>query len=47
MYSLTRGKHIQLWCVLASRHAIPPLMIYPRKGAVPESMKIAPTVEAM
>ena len=35
-----KGKHIQLWCVSASGHAIPPLTIYPRKRAVPDSMKI-------
>ena len=44
MYSLTSGEkgktHTVVVCVSASGHAIPPFMIYPRKRAVPESMKI-------
>ena len=44
MYSLASGEkgkaHTVVVCVSASGHAIPPFMIYPRKRAVPESMKI-------
>ena len=44
VYSLTSGEkgktHTVVVCVSASGHAIPPLMIYPRKRVVPESMKI-------
>ena len=43
VYSLTSGEkgktHTVVVCVSASGHAIPPLMIYPRKRAVPESMR--------
>ena len=44
VYSLTsaeKGKtHTVVACVSASGNSIPPLMIYPRKKAVPEGMKI-------
>ena len=44
MYSLTSGEkgktHTVVVCVSASGHAVPPLMIYPRKRAVSESMKV-------
>ena len=43
VYSVTSGEkgktHTVGVCVSASGHAIPPLMIYPRKQAVPESMR--------
>ena len=43
VYSLTSGEkgktHTVVVCVSASGHAIPPLMIYPRKRVVPESMR--------
>ena len=43
-HSLTSGEkgktHTVVACVSASGHAIPPLMIYPRKRGIPESMKI-------
>ena len=39
-HSLTSGeKGTVVVCVSASGQAIPPLMIYPRKRAVPESLK--------
>ena len=34
-----RVKQTVVVCVSASGHAIPPLMIYPRKRAVPESIR--------
>ena len=41
MYSFTRGRtHTVVVCVSASGHAILPLMIYPSKRAVPESLRI-------
>ena len=44
IYSITaaeRGKtHTVLACVSASGYVLPPMMIYPRKRAVPENMKI-------
>ena len=44
VYSLTSGEkgktHTVVACVSASGHAVPPLMIYPRKRAVSESMKV-------
>jgi hypothetical protein len=44
VYSITSGErgktHTVVVCVSASGHAIPPLMIYPRKMAVPDNMKI-------
>ena len=43
VYSLTSGEkgktHTVVVCVSASGHAIPPLMIYPRKRVVPELMR--------
>ena len=43
VYSVTSGEkgktHTVVVCVSASGHAIPPMMIYPRKKAVPESLK--------
>ena len=43
MYSVTSGEkgktHTVVVCVSASGHVLPPMMINPRKKAVPESMQ--------